>query len=608
MSRARTTSGGFSVGGILNLVLNAIGVGAILWWIVASWRLHSIHAPDAGSEPAVRVGKGKKHRTPPTAHAPAPPAPPAPALADAGSKQLLPGVAQLVGESSGTALDTRPPFWVFCSTQWAECWCAGDIRWGNEETWHVIQAKPGSEINTVTCSIDHLPDVVPGDDGKHCECLVTPGTELYKNLNPMIMDQEDADHLGATVVASCELFFEARKNQPADLAQWLAVEGLCSAAWEEKTRFNRSLKAGPREISLEMRQHLMRARVDARFKSSMARFTEKGWFRHAWVTFVAGNPSSPFVKMAEELIKSVHYFSSWPILVYNFGFAAPETWTPERFPQLVIIHAAPLPSDPHIRRSFNFNKLRSILMARVLTGVQVDVDQFVAPGADILFDLTQKWVNKEYPFPLLPAHFLDWSIKDQPNAPWWPRYCPDPEKPCPMQTMRWAHAHPTWSYWALPFFGRWVRRHFRDERLPNVTVQGFQAAALRVGDVMEDEDLLNVALWEERANKQWCKFDVPATVEFESLLSWKSSDGHRCIHGIGCENIGGDKRWYLNGVPKVYWTAHHAVEPDLTAKYLERIRTRHKAGKWPAAIVYDGRFWESGGDLHKDRPNLQCLT
>ena len=35
-----------------------------------------------------------------------------------------------------------------------------------------------------------------------------------------------------------------------------------------------------------------------------------------------------------------------------------------------------------------------------------------------------------------------------------------------------AHAHPTWTYWALPFFGRWVRRHFRDERLPNVTFQG----------------------------------------------------------------------------------------------------------------------------------------
>ena len=43
-----------------------------------------------------------------------------------------------------------------------------------------------------------------------------------------------------------------------------------------------------------------------------------------------------------------------------------------------------------------------------------------------------------YPFPLMPAHFLDWSIKDQKDAPWWPRYCPNPSKPCPMQTMRWV--------------------------------------------------------------------------------------------------------------------------------------------------------------------------
>ena len=42
-----------------------------------------------------------------------------------------------------------------------------------------------------------------------------------------------------------------------------------------------------------------------------------------------------------------------------------------------------------------------------------------------------------------------------------------------------AHAHPTWTYWALPFFGRWVRRHFRDERLPNVTFQGAKTKELR---------------------------------------------------------------------------------------------------------------------------------
>ena len=47
-----------------------------------------------------------------------------------------------------------------------------------------------------------------------------------------------------------------------------------------------------------------------------------------------------------------------------------------------------------------------------------------------------------YPFPLMPAHFLDWSIKDQKDAPWWPRYCPNPSQPCPMQTMRWV----AWSW------------------------------------------------------------------------------------------------------------------------------------------------------------------
>ena len=38
------------------------------------------------------------------------------------------------------------------------------------------------------------------------------------------------------------------------------------------------------------------------------------------------------------------------------------------------------------------------------------------------------------------------------------------------------------------------------------------------------------------------KFDVPATVEFESLLTWQSSHGNSCKEGIGCTNIGGDER------------------------------------------------------------------
>ena len=59
------------------------------------------------------------------------------------------------------------------------------------------------------------------------------------------------------------------------------------------------------------------------WRRTMSKLVDRGWFPRAWVTYVAGDPSSTFVKMAEELIKSVHYFSSWPIIVFNFGLA---TW------------------------------------------------------------------------------------------------------------------------------------------------------------------------------------------------------------------------------------------------------------------------------------------
>lgn len=254
----------------------------------------------------------------------------------------------------------------------------------------------------------------------------------------------------------------------------------------------------------------------------------------------------------------------------------------------------------------------------------------------------------------MPAHFLDWSSRDQKDAPWWPRYCPDPKQPCPMQTMRWdpwqmgrqctiwwwwwcwwvfpslvkkfsivelgsldlfrkggifqscnllyffqlqlfdwfesylqywahmawnflhmelfgwtetvmfndrvqndwaafpeahkthcklhfeimiehrhtgtvyrdnakAHAHPTWTYWALPFFGRWVRRHFRDERLPNVTFQG----ATNQGPVKVHLGVLG-KIWTVDAkgtfkdNKTSDMFEGLMTIQWLSLHSWSS--------------------------------------------------------------------------------------
>ena len=248
MPRAKSNC---SIFDLLKLILNAIGVGSVLWWCVVSWRLHAVHTPESPQPVQVRTGKGRRKL----------------------NTTLLP--VYLEGQELEEVREAEHPepdraFWVFCAKQWAECVCYGDIRWGNEETWHVVKGKVG-ETNKVSCNIDKLPDVLPGDDFKHCECLLTPGTEVYKRTNPMIIDQEEADELGATLVASCELFYEARKQQPVDMAQWLAIEGLCSEAWEEKVRFNRSLRPGPKQMNVEIRQKLFRARVDARFRKSLGK-------------------------------------------------------------------------------------------------------------------------------------------------------------------------------------------------------------------------------------------------------------------------------------------------------------------------------------------------
>lgn len=39
-------------------------------------------------------------------------------------------------------------------------------------------------------------------------------------------------------------------------------------------------------------------------------------------------------------------------------------------------------------------------------GIQLDSDQFVAPGVDELFQLAQREGSETYPLPILPVHFM----------------------------------------------------------------------------------------------------------------------------------------------------------------------------------------------------------
>jgi len=83
---------------------------------------------------------------------------------------------------------------------------------------------------------------------------------------------------------------------------------------------------------------------------------------------------------------------------------------------------------------------------------------------------------------------------------------------------------------------------------------------LRVTDVPEDEDLLNIGIWEEGGTKQWCKLDLAGPDDFDALLGGMDEEG-RCIHEP-CTDVISDTRFHPLGVAKAFYTAHHAVLPD----------------------------------------------
>ena len=62
-------------------------------------------------------------------------------------------------------------------------------------------------------------------------------------------------------------------------------------------------------------------------------------------------------------------------------------------------------------------RLRAMMLAKIKVGVQLDADQFVAPGVDNMFASTAREITKEYPRIIMPAHFLDRAPRD--GGAWW---------------------------------------------------------------------------------------------------------------------------------------------------------------------------------------------
>eukprot|EP00434_Breviolum_minutum_P005691 symbB.v1.2.005014.t1/scaffold288.1/size478366/44 len=119
--------------------------------------------------------------------------------------------------------------------------------------------------------------------------------------------------------------------------------------------------------------------LDCDFLENYLRWTtpESDWLDEAFVTYVAGPQDSIYALQAVNLIRSIDLFSTRPVVVVVFDdkFMPPAQW--HGFPNVIVYKMPPMKGH-HV--SFNFNKLRAMVAARVLVGVQLDTDQLITPS------------------------------------------------------------------------------------------------------------------------------------------------------------------------------------------------------------------------------------
>ena len=464
--------------------------------------------------------------------------------------------------------------------------------------------------------------------------------------NPGVLVRSSLDVSRDALIVSCDLAQRAAAAAsagPWDRMQWAALEPMCDGNWAGSAQAAAEpsgAKAGPRAMSVAQLRRSCMVWIDQRFRETHARLSHGGWLERAFLTYYAGPADGRHALMVEQLLESTHAFSQQPIVVAHFGVKVPSSWTVRRFPRLILMHLVSAPRPMHRRSLPAPTPLRppSILRARATSGGRSTLTsfgrcccagsrlgcnwtrircaglnlwgqsaladtppQFVAPGVDALFDATEREVTEDYAMPILPAHFLDRGPSD--GGAWWKRYCP--EGRCVHQTQRWGHAHPTWTYWAQPWLSRWLRRQFRDETLPpRPGRDGSTLVALRISDIPEDEDLLNVGTWEEGGTKQWCKVDNVDPTDFEARLAPIRPDG-TCTRR--CGDVTRDQRWHPDGVPKVFYEAHHAVDPEQTAKYIAQLKRAQAAGKLAPPILFHSHFFNNPDALRAAHPSLTCV-
>jgi len=335
--------------------------------------------------------------------------------------------------------------------------------------------------------------------------------------------------------------------------------------------------------------------LDCEFVQSYIRWTSDGseWLEEAYVTYVAGKKDSAYEWQAVNLVRSVDQFSSRPIVVVVFGddFAPPLSW--QRMPNVIVFRMLPMKRGV----SFNFNKIRAMISARVAIGIQLDTDQIIAPGMDQLFESTRREITARHPWPMMPVHWMSRDAKRP--EPYWEYAFRGWDG---RRTMRWGHAHPSWSYWALLFLcdllyerllaaakyssqmQAWDLRAAKDKGVLGV-ISGNVRKDRRVQYrpfMAEDEDMLNVGLWRDDVDKQWCKYD----------LEWGL---YR--HGYDMDKrLYYDPKWYPDGVPVLFVSMHNTKrfeETDTLLSLLARCDRQRSQIRCPTSRRLPGFCRES---------------
>eukprot|EP00439_Symbiodinium_sp_Y106_P059830 s52_g8.t1 len=326
---------------------------------------------------------------------------------------------------------------------------------------------------------------------------------------------------------------------------------------------DQSLQAMCDETTL---QPLWQTFLDCDFLDQYLRWTsESGWVDEAFVTYVAGVQDSIYALQATNLVRSVDLFSSKPVIVVVFDEQYIPPWQWRHFPNVIVYKMLPLPGKAI---SFNFNKLRAMIASRTLVGVQLDTDQLIAPEVERMFAASRREIHSRYPWPMLPVHWMSRDAKkgelySDMNFEGW----------AGQRTMRWGHAHPTWTYWALPFladllYERFVAGFKTKAKAWSIQAWDLNAASsdgllavmedqrksprqVKYGSfMMEDEDMLNAGLWRDKATKEWCKFD----------LEWALFKERWQLDPKPMQ----DSKWYPDGVPVVYLSMHNTKQFEVT--------------------------------------------